>query len=588
MTAPRTAGPTGGYAFKLVREGAGRRAIDVGRIRLGVTIGLFGIAFAVLAGRLVELTLFAEAEPRPTRVVAAKPEPGRAAIQDRNGLLLATNLTTASLYARPKAMLDVPGAAEKLARVLPEIDAASLTERLSGEKQFAWIKRHLTPRQQQEVNALGLPGIGLAPDHSRIYPQGALTAHVVGYVDPDSRGLAGIERSFDGALRRGEAAELSIDLRVQHALRDELLRSVERHQALAAAGLVMDIASGEILGMVSLPDFEPQRPGAAEREALFNRAALGVYEMGSTLKAFTTAMALELGATSLDHKFDARAPLQYARFSIRDDHPKNRWLSVSEVFVYSSNIGSARMAMDVGIARHRQFLGSLGLLEAVRLELLENGQPLVPRPWREINTLTIAFGHGLAITPVQLVAGYAALANGGIAVTPTLLKRTGPVEGRRVVSAETSVQMRRLMRAVVEQGTGKQAEAEGYLVGGKTGTAEKAGRGGYQRKALLSSFVGVFPADAPRFVILAVLDEPKGRKDTNGYATGGWTAAPAVARIVNRIAPVLGVMPTGRMPLDMLPPLIAPEAGAGGMFEEEPTRGPVHEIAAHGDQLATR
>jgi len=548
-----------GWTGRLKREKAGREAVDVGRVRLLVAGGLFALLFVALGARLVELSLFpGEGERKEPRQIAQSQaaRPGeRGQITDRNGLLLATNLTTASLFARPRQMIDVEEAIRKLAEALPDLKPDYLRERLSGERNFVWLKRHLTPRQQQAVNALGLPGVGFQADQTRVYPQGALVAHAVGFTDIDNKGLTGAEKYFDAALIGAEYAAprnvaLAIDLRVQHALRDELLRAVETFDALGAAGIVLDIATGEALAMVSLPDFDPQRHARIDGEALFNRVTLGVYEMGSTFKTFTTAMALHYGTVDMRGGYDASAPLRYASFTIKDDHAKNRWLSVPEIYVHSSNIGSARMALDVGLKRHREFLGALGMLEAPRFELPEIGQPLVPKPWREISTITIAFGHGLAVSPLQLASGVAAVAGGGTYVAPTLLKREvdKPIASRRVVSPEVSQQMRQLMRMVVEQGTGKKAGADGYAVGGKTGTAEKVGRGGYQRKALLSSFVGAFPIEEPRYVVLAMIDEPKGNKQTYGFATAGWTAAPVVSRVVTRIAPMLGVAPSELTP----------------------------------------
>lgn len=543
------------WTGRLRREKAGRDAVDAGRIRLLVTAGLLALAFVGLGLRLVELSIMpGEGERREIRPTASANaiRPGeRGQITDRNALLLATNLTTASLFARPRQLIDAEEAALKLAEAIPELKIDYLRERLGGDRPFVWIKRHLTPRQQQAVNALGLPGVGFQPDQTRVYPQGALTAHVVGFTDIDNKGLTGIERYFDAALSGAEYAAprnipLAVDIRVQHALRDELMNAVETFDALGGAGIVLDIATGETLAMVSLPDFDPQRHARIDGEALFNRATLGVYEMGSTFKTFTTAMALHYGSVDMRGGYDASAPIRYASFTIKDDHPKNRWLSVPEIYIFSSNIGSAKMAMSVGIKRHREFLGALGMLDAPPFELPEVGQPLVPKPWREINTITIAFGHGLAVSPLQLASGVAAVSGGGTYVPPTLIKREvdRSIPSRRVVAPEVSQNMRQLMRMVVEQGTGRRADADGYAVGGKTGTAEKVGKGGYQRKALLSSFVGAFPIDDPRYVVLVMIDEPKGKKETHGFATGGWTAAPVVSRVVTRIAPMLGVAPT--------------------------------------------
>ncbi|MBM3555499.1 MAG: penicillin-binding protein 2, partial [Alphaproteobacteria bacterium] len=525
---------------------AARDAVDVGRVRLVVTGAVFALAFIALAVRTVEISLFPiEVERKDTRIAIKSGEGGeRGRIADRNGLLLATNLATASLYARPRQLIDTERAIAGLAAAMPDLDPDYLRERLSGDRPFVWIKRHITPRQQRAVHELGLPGVGFMPDKTRVYPQGALAAHVVGFTDIDNKGISGVEKFFDRGLAGDESAAprsvaLSLDLRVQHALREELTAAVDSFDAVGGAGIVLDIATGEVLAMVSLPDFDPMRGARIESDAFFNRVTLGVYEMGSTFKTFTTAMALQNGKVGLDGGYDASQPLKYASYTIKDDHAKNRWLSVPEIFIHSSNIGSARMAMDVGVRRHQEFLRSLGLLEAPKIELPEVGQPLVPKPWREINTVTVAFGHGVAVSPLQLAAGVAAVAGGGEYVSPTLIKREDgqPIPRRRAVSPEVSSEMRYLLRLVVEQGTGKKAEVDGYAVGGKTGTAEKVGKGGYQRKSLLSSFVGVFPMESPRYVVLAMIDEPKGQSWTYGFASGGWTAAPAVGRVVTRIAP---------------------------------------------------
>jgi len=438
---------------------------------------------------------------------------------------------------------------------LPELDRQEIEKKLTSGRAFIWLKRHLTPKQQNDVNALGVPGVGFRDDRKRVYPHGNLVAHVLGYTGIDNEGLAGIEKQYDDQLatvnRRsvsvttGDPLRLSIDVRVQFALQQELSNAVDEFKALGAAGIVLDAVTGEVIAMVSLPDFDPNQARTASPNAMFNRAALGVYEMGSTFKAFTTAMALDVGTVKIGGGYDATKPLRVARFTIRDDHPKKRWLSVPEIFIYSSNIGAAKMAVDVGADRQREFLGRLGLLQRASLELPEVGTPLSPSPWREVNTMTVGFGHGIAVSPVQLTGAMAALMNGGVRIDPTLMARPPMVTpvGTRVMKARTSSIMKRLMRLNVESGTGTKASATGYLVGGKTGTAEKAGAGGYRRKALLSSFIGAFPMNDPRYVVLAVIDEPKGNKKTFGYASGGWTAAPVFGRVVSRIGPLMGVTP---------------------------------------------
>ena len=528
-------------------DDVGREALEVGRTRLLAIAGVFAVACLVLAVRLVEVSVLPGGEARAVRSGAAAVV-GRADIVDRNGVILATSLRTASLYANPRQLIDPVAAAAGIASVLPDLGRGELLGKLSSDRSFVWLKRSLTPKQQYAINRLGFPGIGFVAEQRRVYPQGALTAHAVGFAGVDNRGLAGIEKSFDSALTAAAAAplRLSLDVRVQNALREELGAAAAEFKALGAAGVVLDARTGEVLAMVSLPDFDPNHPAAASAEARFSRASLGVYEMGSTFKTFTIAMALDSGAVDLSDGYDATEPLRVARFTIRDDHPKRRWLSVPEIFIYSSNIGAAKMARDLGGTRQKAYLERLGLLRRSGLEIPEVGRPMWPEPWREINTMTIAFGHGIAVSPVQLASAVAAIVNGGV-TAPATLMRGEPgrqAAGRRVIAPETSAVMRRLLRAVVTDGTGSKADVPGYAVGGKTGTARKVGEAGYRRGALLSSFIGAFPIDAPRFVALAILDEPQGNDSTMGFASGGWTAAPVVGRVIARIAPLLGVAPT--------------------------------------------
>lgn len=543
MTGKRQAPPE-----KIRIEGDRKTAIEMGRNRLMVAGALFTAAFTVIGIRVIDVSVFSEnTEPRYTRSIAKdEKHNGRADIVDRNGVLMATSLSTASLFANPRLVLDPEQAALKLATALPDIDVKVIEKKLRSNRGFVWLKRHLTPRQQYAVNRLGIPALNFQREARRMYPMGSLAAHALGFTDIDNKGLTGIERYFDKELRtRQDNMALSIDVRVQHVLEHELGVAMKKFSAIGAAGLVMDVTTGEVVAMSSLPSFDPNQPGAIAQDLRFNRTTLGVYEMGSTFKIFTTAMALDAGTVSLHGGYDATNPIRVARFTIRDFHAKKRWLSVPEIFMYSSNIGTVKMALDVGIPGHRNFLTTIGMMKPVAIELSETGSPLSPNRWREINSMTISFGHGLAVSPLHLVAGVSAMVNGGIYRTPTLIRRN-PSEtpvGKRVITAETSAKMRRLMRLVVKNGTGRNAAAPGYLVGGKTGTAEKVSGRGYKKKALISSFVAAFPMHKPRYVVLAMLDEAKGTKETFGYATGGWVAAPVVGAVVRRIAPVLGMRP---------------------------------------------
>lgn len=539
---------TRGTAFRGTTPGGSlHAAVEKGQSRLVFLAAMFSLVFLVIAGRLVDVTLMTQpAEPKVAQAAPKPTETERADIVDRSGTLLATSLPTPSLYANPKQIPDAADAARRLAPILVGSSEADLRARLSEDRSFVWVRRQLTPRQQHDIIRLGIPGLEFQRDERRIYPQGPLVAHVVGFSGIDHVGLQGVEKTLDRQIRGGtEPVQLSIDLRAQHVLRTELQRTVKEFNAIGAAGLILDAQTSEVVALVSLPDYDANFPSTANAETLFNRVTLGVYEMGSVFKVLTAAMALDSGRVSMTSGYDASRPIQISRFSISDYKGKNRWLSVPEIIKFSSNIGAAKMAMDVGIPTQRAFFEKLGFLKAPHLELPELGAPLVPNPWREINAMTISYGHGISVTPLHVVAAEAAMVNGGILRRPTLLKHpygTSP-DGVRVIKAKTSDDIRRLMRLVVTEGSGTRANVPGYLVGGKTGSAEKAAGRTYRRKALLSSFVGAFPMNDPQYVMLVMVDEPQGTVQSQGYATGGWVAAPLFGRIVERVAPVLGVTP---------------------------------------------
>lgn len=541
------------HAARVALDSQAKVAIEVGRARLAITAGVFLIAFLVIAARLVDLMAVSGGRA-PESVTAAIPAARavvhRGDILDRNGVVLATNLPTVNLYANARKVRDPDDTAARLVSVLPDLPFETARARLASGRGFVYLRRNLTPREQQLVNRLGLPGLEFEAAERRVFPQGRLAAHVLGATNVDNRGIAGIERAFDDRLGTdNRPLRLSLDIRVQHAVRQVLAEAVDRFQALAGAALVMDARTGELVALVSLPDYEPEHFGAAPPEARFNRATLGVYEMGSTFKLINTALGLEVGGYRLTDGFDATQPLRMAGFAINDFHAQGRWLSIPEILVHSSNIGSGKMALAVGGEAQKAFLDRLGLLSPVSIELPEAGVPLYPDTWRPINTVTISYGHGIAVTPLHLAGATAALVNGGVLRAPTLLRRAPDAVpgGRQVLSAATSDKLRQLMRLVVEEGTGAKADVPGYLVGGKTGTAEKAVDGGYRRKALMPSFVAAFPMDDPRYVVLALLDEPKGLPETHGFATAGWNAAPTVGAIIARVAPLLGVTPRPAM-----------------------------------------
>jgi cell division protein FtsI (penicillin-binding protein 3) len=540
--------------------------LETCRTRLVAAAALFTFVFIVVALRLVEVVALSggSAESHAGRIhVVAPPAPVRADIVDRNGKLLATTLDSPSLYADPRQILDANEATRAIASVLPELDPAEIHAKLTSGKSFVWIKRRMTPHQQFEVNRLGIPGLQFEHQERRIYPFGDLAAHVVGFCGIDNNGLAGIERALDGTVRANAGPiQLSLDSRVQFILHEELSKVISDFSAKGAAGIIMDVRTGEIVGMLSLPDFDPNHPAATDpklspadaKERTFNKITLGDYELGSVFKTFNTAMALDSGVATMTKQYDATHDITIGRFTISDYHGKHRALSVPEIYMYSSNIGAARMALEAGAERQRNFLARLGLLSPVPIELDEVAKPHYPRQWREVNVITISYGHGIAVTPLHAITAVSAVVNGGILRAPTLLKQApGSVSpGERVMSAKTSDQMRKLMRLVVEYGTAKLAAAPGYVVGGKTGTAEKNVGGHYEEKKLLSDFVGAFPMQDPKYAFLFLVDEPHPNKESHGYATAGWTVVPAASRIVQRIAPILGVAPVDEASPDIV------------------------------------
>jgi cell division protein FtsI (penicillin-binding protein 3) len=533
------------------------------KARVGLAMLAFGAVYLAIAGRLVMFALAPESHfvrrgVSKDAVATARPD-----VLDRNGMILATDVRAPSLFAEPRKMIDVDEAVELLTAVLPDYDAVELRDRLSSRRGFVWLKREITPTQRREIHRLGLPGVGFLAENKRVYPNSAEVSHLIGHVNIDNQGIAGIEKWLDGrglaALHRaGLATErlqtpvaLAVDLRVQHALRDELIFAAEKYKVKAAAGLVVDVETGEIISMVSLPDYDPNSPKQANDPLRINRLTTGVFELGSTFKALTVAMALDSGKVTLNSSFDARVPLRYGRFSIHDYHAQRRILTVPEIFTYSSNIGTARIALSLGVEYHKWFLRKMGQLDRLRTELPESAEPLVPKRWGELNTVTIAFGHGLSVAPLQAVMAINALVNGGYLIPPTFMKRS-KAEARAlakvVVKPETSDKMRYLLRLNAERGTAGKANIAGYYVGGKTGTSEKVVNGRYSKTKVLNTFTAVLPADKPRYQLLIMLDEPQGLPETHGFATSGWNAAPTAGRVIARIAPMLGVAPRFDLP----------------------------------------
>lgn len=518
-----------------------------GQRRLRLVSALFALALAGLGLRLVDLALLrGEGVIGTSAMAGAMVVRQRADIVDRNGNLLATDYPKISVFADPAEVLDPEATAARLAPVL-DLERAVLRAKLAAPRRFVWLKRHITDAEQRAVLRLGLPGIGFRSERHRVYPQRALTAHLVGFVGVENQGLAGIERSFEERLTEGAGQGplvLTIDLGVQEVVRSELVAARKRFNATGASAVVLDVASGEILASVSLPDFDPNHYQRAKPEARFNRSTQGSYELGSLFKLFTVAMALDAGVTQISDGYDATEPLRVGRHRIGDFHAKRRWLSVPEVIAFSSNIGAARMAQALGSERQLAYFARLGLLDRHPIRLPEVGEPLVPTPWRPINSITAAYGHGLAVSPLQTADAVAAILCSAPRPRAHLVAETVPAMWEQPpVSADTAAKIRWLMWLTVTEGTGKLAKVPGYLIGGKTGSADKAGRRGYRDGGILASFVAAFPIDQPRYVVLVVLDEPEGDAETFGQAQGGWTAAPTVGRIISRIGPLLGLPP---------------------------------------------
>ncbi len=524
------------------------------RIRI-VVIG-FALAYFALIGRLVLFGLDAPAGGAsydPNAAMATS----RPDIVDRNGEILATDITMSSVYAEPRHILDPDEATELLTSVLPDLDAKALRAKLSTDAGFAWIKREITPEQQRQIHSLGIPGIGFLSEKRRFYPGGPLASHILGLVNIDNQGIAGMEKYIDdhglgdlhaaGFARGGdlEPVRLSIDVRVQHIVRDELANAMDKYSALGAAAVVLDAHTGEVLAMASLPDYDPNDPVNALKPDRLNRMTAGAYELGSVFKSFTFAMALDSGAVKMGDVIDASKPIHAGGFIIHDFHGKYRPLTVPEIFIYSSNIGAAHMAMRLGTAGQQEYLKRFGLTTRLKTDLPEVAAPILPRRWTDLTTMNIAFGQGLAVTPMQTAVADAALVNGGWLIPPTFEPRTA-AEAKamavQVVKPQVSADLRYLFRLNVLKGSGRQARVPGYMVGGKTGTAQKVVNGRYSDTARLNSFLAAFPIDDPQYVVLVMLDDPQRAKEGGG-TTAGSNAAPTVAAIIRRSAALLGVEP---------------------------------------------
>lgn len=529
---------------------SGKLVLQIAQRRLLFLGSIFAVGFLLLA---VRLFLLGTAVTPDSNVLVEEKKGfcvSRANIVDRNGEILATSLITYSLYADTHLILDPQEAAEKLHEVLPQVSVKTLLQKLKSGKSFIWIKRNLTPYQYDAINRLGILGLSFQKEEKRLYPYGPLLSHVIGYTNIDHQGITGIEKRFDQSLHHQlDPLRLTLDIRLQHIVHEELAKSIEEFSALGGCGILMDVDTGQVLSLVSLPDFDPNFPGKSDPKNLFNMATLAELEMGSIFKIFTMAIGLEEGIIDFNSRpYDTVQPLKVGRFKIKDHSPKNYRLTGAEIFLYSSNIGSAQIALDIGPKRQKEFFQRLGFLEPCSIELPEVGKPLFPRHWSNVNAMTIGYGYGLAVSPLQLCTGISSLVNGGYILKPTLdfTKKIDPLSSReRSISQKSSKKIRQLMDLVVQEGSGRKAANDYYSVGVKTGSANKLAGGKYQKtKVTLATTVAAFPVrKKPRYVLLVMLDEPKVTSDTHGFTTAGWNTAPLAGRIIKRAGPLLGLPP---------------------------------------------
>ena len=536
---------------------------DASRLKGQNRIRLMGLFFAsvflAITVQLVRISIIAPMNEEAQIIAEAAEHIPRPDIVDRNGIVLATDIAVASLYADPRKIIDIDEAVELITATVPDIDSKVLLAKFKTPgKAFVWLKRQVSPEERDAVYNLGIPGVGYVNERKRVYPQGRLSAHTVGYVDVDSKGIAGIERYLDdaGALFTasltdpGKAAaapaELAMDIRVQHAMTDEISKAVIKFKAIAGGGIILDIETGEVISLVSLPDFDPNAEAKKIGRDQQNRMLSGVYELGSVIKAVTFAMAFDTGTVNMNSKYDARFPLVIGSARISDFHAQRRVLTVPEIFTFSSNIGTAKMALDVGVEKHQEFLAKVGLFDKLLTEVPETARPLLPKKWGKLVSATAAFGHGFAVQPLQGLSVVAGLLNDGNMVPPTFMRRSkeeADVLAKNIVKASTADALRTLFRLNATDGTASKADVIGYRVGGKTGTAEKVINKRYSKNHSLTSFIGAFPMEKPRYAILIMLDEPKALPETYGFATSGWNAVPTASKIIERIAPLLNVKP---------------------------------------------
>lgn len=497
------------------------------------------ILFVAIIGRMFYIVTFSDKQ-KSSISYELDASSKRGNIVDRNGTILATDLATKSLYANSKLIKNHDQVAKTIADFFEDLTYEEVKKKISNKSKKDWvlIRRDLTPNQVLQVNNMHVAGLVFESGKSRVYPQKSVASHLVGYVDVDRKGLSGIELSYNKILRRGIDVSLAMDIRVQDILVDELQSAIEKYRAQAAVGIVMDVTNGEVIAMVSLPNFDPNDMANVSSNNKFNRATNGVYEPGSVLKIFTNAIAFEENLLKKSDIYDVKDPIKYGKFTISDDHHVKDKMNFEEVFIHSSNIGTVKIAKKIGAKKQKSFLQKMGLTKRIESDFRGLGRPIYPRRWRDINLYTISYGHGIAITPLHIATSVSAMVNGGNLFNPTFAKRSNPYSQKRVISQETSKKIRNLLRQTALKGTGKKADIVGYEVGGKTGTAEKAAAGGYNEKETIASFVATFPTSKPKYLVYVSFDKPNVQ-----FNTGGMVAAPAAGEIIKNIAPTLGIKP---------------------------------------------
>ena len=548
---------------KVQFSGKAKEITASAHFRLMILLLVFLAVFTIIVGRLVSFTILEDVTPY--RASSNAFIPPRGDIVDRNGVALARTMRGYAVRVVPARLLgDKQTLARQLASIFPDTDSAYFLERLNSPRP-TYLRRRALPEQVKQVHALGEIGIEFPRENERLYPQRELAAHVLGYVDADGKGVMGMERALDKRLadrnRRAVPMMLSIDSRVQAALESELQDAMINTQSRGAAGIILDVQTGEVMALASLPMFDPNKIRRASIKHQNNEVTQSVFELGSTFKPLTIAAALDAGTvTDLAVRYNAMEPIKVGGFTIKDDHSQGRYLNVPETLVHSSNIVTARIADNLGKEAMEAMFRRLGFDERPHIELVEKGHPIWPSNWGRVTNMTVAYGHGIAVTPLHLASAYAALVNGGIWRPATLLKVEPGKEakGRRVFKAATSARMRQLLRMIVADGTGRKADAPGYRIGGKTGSAEKPSGGGYNKTSLVSTFAAAFPMDNPRYILITMLDEPQGSAETSFQRTAGWTAAPIVRKLVPRVGPMLGVIPDEHRDVDVseLTPLL--------------------------------